>query len=77
MSTYNLRSGAERKADHMEESAINQKSLPSEILHDIVDLLKDDTNTLAALVRVDRNMYDIAIAHLYETVTIMKETRSR
>jgi hypothetical protein len=75
MSTYYLRSAAKRKADQLEQSTSNQQSLPNEILHEIVDLLKGDNNTLAALVRVDRNMYDIVIPHLYDTVTITERNK--
>lgn len=51
--------------------------LPIEIMDHIVSFLKanDDLPALAAMVRVNQDIYDLAIPKLYESVTINERNK--
>ena len=51
--------------------------LPTEIMDHIISFLKanDDLPALAAMVRVNHDMYDLAIPKLYESVTINRRNK--
>jgi hypothetical protein len=54
-----------------------QRCLPNELIDAILGFLKadDDLSALAAVVRTNQSMYDLAIPKLYETVTISERNQ--
>jgi hypothetical protein len=60
-----------------ETETFRQRCLPNELVDAILGFLKadDDLPALAAVVRTNQHMYDLAIPKLYETVPINERNK--
>jgi hypothetical protein len=68
---------SEAKRARMQSPPTSPKQLPNEIILSILEFLKldDDLPSLAAVVRANKNMYNLAIPKLYETVTVTERNQ--
>jgi len=71
-----MASGGNATVDDVDhDSSSTQPTFPTEVMRLIIRFLKEDANTLASVVHVNQCFYDIAVADLYDTVTINKENK--